>query len=624
MFRRGIGTQTTSISAVWANDGMDKVTQDERRAFDNPSSVINSVWDGTTITQFGAKNEVVSINLIIEAAHATASNVNVSLSNLSGPGGALIRSDQTRSSANLYNWTTTEAELFYIRYLQIKGIGVFLTGDYYDMDSFMPAKMRGTGGYPRPWTTRPNHDKFYPDIAVPLELQQDFTIVSGNNQSIWADIYIPKTVATGVYTGTITIKESGVTTRTIPVSLTVKNFTLPDVPNAKTMLFFDTFEDGKRYGTSLQAQVAQNNYRITHRHKITLFGYSNGAADQPTAAEIQALDGSLFTAANGYAGPGVSTGLGLYVIGAYHFWANQWGGETQSIIQTHTNNWEAWFQANSPSTERFIYLIDESSNYAQTEQWAGWVKNNPGGNILKTFATLYPVNSVNSVPSLSITASVFSYAMNNWPTNVATIEADPLKDFYLYNGQRAGQGSFQTEDDGIALRANPWIQYKHGIDRWFNYHANLWNVYTQYPPRDVFNVAQTFGGTPSNDTTWGLIVPPAQSGNSANGDGVLFYPGTDIVYPANNYDVAGPFMSLRMKYWRRGIQDVDYIAMAAAINPTAVTTIVNAIVPNVLWETPGIGSSGDFWISGTTVGWNETPDDWEAQRLALANIIEGV
>ena len=32
----------------------------------------------------------------------------------------------------------------------------------------------------------------------------------------------------------------------------------------------------------------------------------------------------------------------------------------------------------------------------------------------------------------------------------------------------------------------------------------------------------------------------------------------------------GPFASLRLKLWRRGIQDVDYLTLAAAINPSAV------------------------------------------------------
>ena len=48
-----------NIAQVWANDGGDKVTRDELRATGDPSAVGNSVWDGATISLFGARNEVV-------------------------------------------------------------------------------------------------------------------------------------------------------------------------------------------------------------------------------------------------------------------------------------------------------------------------------------------------------------------------------------------------------------------------------------------------------------------------------------------------------------------------------------------------------------------------------------
>ena len=66
-----------AISAIWANNGADKITRDELRASGNPGSVINRVWDGTEIRLFGARNEVVAFNLCLEAADAAANNVSV-------------------------------------------------------------------------------------------------------------------------------------------------------------------------------------------------------------------------------------------------------------------------------------------------------------------------------------------------------------------------------------------------------------------------------------------------------------------------------------------------------------------------------------------------------------------
>jgi len=114
-------SSSTALTAVWANEGGDKVTQDELRASGHASAVVNSVWDGTCIKVFGAENEVVSFDVVLEAATSKASSVSVSLGNLTGPGGTVIRS-VPRAAGKLFDWTTTEAELFYVRYLQITGL----------------------------------------------------------------------------------------------------------------------------------------------------------------------------------------------------------------------------------------------------------------------------------------------------------------------------------------------------------------------------------------------------------------------------------------------------------------------------------------------------------------------
>src|SRR5207244_4189934 len=119
--------QNSAITAVWVNDGEDKVTQDEVRA-SRGQTVNNSLWNGSTISLFGLKNEVINFNVILEAASASATNVTVTMSNLNGPGGSVIRY-APRSTSNLFDWTTTESELFYVRYLQILGLSQELVGD---------------------------------------------------------------------------------------------------------------------------------------------------------------------------------------------------------------------------------------------------------------------------------------------------------------------------------------------------------------------------------------------------------------------------------------------------------------------------------------------------------------
>jgi len=229
---------------IWANNGEDKITQDELRATANPSSVINSVWDGNKIKLFGARNEVIGFCLVIETPDRAANNVMVQFNKLEGSNNQLIQS-ATASGEGVLNWVNRPIELFYVRYLQIRGIGQLVYEDY--DERHVPERFRrpwtgdgfavdGTG-----WNDRPDHDKFYPDIAVPLELEAPFNIAKGHNQCIWTDIFIPKPTIPGLYTGHIDISSTPNSTIQVPVELTVRNFTLPDKPSLKTMLVLELF-----------------------------------------------------------------------------------------------------------------------------------------------------------------------------------------------------------------------------------------------------------------------------------------------------------------------------------------------------------------------------------------------
>ena len=190
--------------------GSDKVTRDELRARSRESFTHNSVWDGRQIRLFAAANEIVSVNLVIEAADDAASGVQVACSDLTNGSGHRLRSDPARSQQKLFDWTTTEIELFYVRYLQIRGLSQLSYGTYDERQ--IPERLRrpseifGTHGG---WTDRPGADKFFPDIAVPLELVGAFEIAARSNQSVWADIYVPRSAQPGDYAGEITITEQG-------------------------------------------------------------------------------------------------------------------------------------------------------------------------------------------------------------------------------------------------------------------------------------------------------------------------------------------------------------------------------------------------------------------------------
>ena len=630
----------TGISAVWANEGGDKVTQDELRATADPAAVLNSAWDGTTVSLFGARNEVVSFNLVLEAATTEAANVDVSLTLLTGPDGASITTVPA-SGDGVFDYVGRNIELFYVRYLEIQGLSVDLAYEAYYDERHVPERCRrphdgegnatpGTG-----WNDRPCHNKFYPEIAVPLELNTPFTITAGANQAIWGDIYIPKTTPAGIYTGTIKVTEAGAPARQIPIRLRVRDFNLPDLPSARTMLYLGWEDINDRYlgerwpdpGTITYTQaltLSNRHHQLAHRHKVSLIGDYTKPANMDEAW-VDRLNGDLFTAARGYDGVGVGVGNNVYAIGTYGDWP--WAGGDEADMWVNTDAWVNWFDAHpfTTPTDYFLYLIDESDNYPQIEQWSQWVDNNPGpGRRLMTMATIDLPTAELKTPSLDVPTSGAPMGVTAvWQAAADRYTANPDRWFYIYNGSRPMTGSWATEDDGVSPRTLAWAQYKKKIDRWFVWESTYYTNFQCYgyaDPRaftDLYHQAQTFGCYDHDDASTGRA-----GWNYTNGDGVLFYPGTDTRYPADSYGVMGPFASLRLKQWRRGIQDVDYLALAVAINPARVAEIVDDIIPKVMWEY-GVDNPDDPTYVRTDISWSTDPDVWEAARAELADIIEG-
>ncbi len=630
-------TVSKRISALWANDGGDKVPQEEIRVKGTTPAPKNSVWTGDKVKLFAAKNEVVAFNVVLEAANLTAENVSVAFSKLTGPRGAIIGSVPALHD-HVFDWTQRNIELFYVRYLKIEGLSGFsyqaIGGDERAVPKAMRRPWTGNGEPKGGWNDRPNAGKSYPEIAVPFELVKKFDIARGQSQSIWVDIYVPRFAEPGLYKGVLTVSENGRKSADVPVELQVRGFALPEVPSSKTMLYLG-YEDlvmryfGKpRLKKDSESEknfqlIRDRHFQLAHRHKISLIDSNRGSSptdgDSPRAEWMSRLDGSLFTPLHGYEGPGAYTGNGIYAVGAYDSWS--WKqDDDETIMHEHADRWSHWFKTYFPDTEYFLYLIDESTDYVQTQKWATWLKSNPGeGKAMKSFATIPLPEALVDVPALDISASWLAFGDRPvWDKAVTEANATSKK-FYAYNGKRPGSGSFATEDDGVALRELPWGQYKLGVDRWFFWESTYYQDFQKDGGRqnDLFHDARTMGRIDHVDP----IVGKSGYDNS-NGDGVLFYPGTDMVFPDDSYGVAGPIASLRMKHWRRGIQDVDYLTLASKIDPVRVKAIVDATVPKVLWEN-GVDDPKDPTSVHADISWSTDPDVWEATRAQLADIIEG-
>ncbi len=218
----------------------------------------NAVWDSATATVDlpAGRNEVVAFQLIIERLAESLSNVSVAGSDLVGPGGATIP-------------TAEYLELFKLHYVSDDGV-------------------------------------YYPDPAIPLSapFAGTFDVPSVNNpggvcQSVWADLYVPRTADAGTYTGTISI-DCDQLDDPLNISLTVRvhPVTIPD----KSTFLLDLNGYGNKWSSeSSRYQV----FQLCHKHRAvpnTLpYGWTGGVNEDRapvlsgTGASTTIDDWSLFT-----------------------------------------------------------------------------------------------------------------------------------------------------------------------------------------------------------------------------------------------------------------------------------------------------------------------------------------
>ena len=681
-------TLTTNIQ-VWANDGGDKVVQEDIRSFTG-GDTLNATWNGEVIRTFGSRNEVVSFNVVVDNNSVDASEVAVEFSKLTNNDYTL---ETTNTSTDaLFDWTERPIEVFAVGYLRIHGlsrVGYQLYDETHipeamrrPFQNFQPAAPAVGSGL---WEDRPNHDKSYPDIAQPLEIRGTARVPSGNSQSFWVDVYLPKDAPAGVLTGFLDVEVDGVVLQTIPVEVLVADLTLPDERAAKTMVHMEGGPIVDRYFLGPQGgvladdqdqayrQVIDNHFKLAWRHGVSLIDLNQLVPDKqvppnkPNEDWEVRLNGGLYTAAQGYDGPGQNLAHDVFSVGSYTSWASWWDlrrfdpeannifdptaplTELRRELEFRTDAWETWFQDNAPDTDRFLFVDDEpTGSFVNTGpllpiEFANlvseFVAENPGpGGNLDTFVTASPLKYDTELPTTSILAAVIAQGQTEtWEQATTAINDSPDRRFFMYNGQRPASGTFVIEDDGVALRELAWGQYKLGISRWLYWNLNYWNNFLagpatrnlaevdplgpQYRNRsqtNVFKSAHTFGRHDFRDP----VLGEAGRFNYSNGDGVLMYPGTDLVFPAENRGIDGPIASLRLKHWRRGIQDVQYLAMAMEFDPVATQAIIDSIVPAVMWEI-GVTDENDPSFVNLPPSWSNDPEVWERARAELINLLMG-
>jgi len=588
-----------SITGVWAIGDGEKVYRYETN---HPGKRGNSVWDGKTIRLKGLYNEVLAFQVIVEADSLGAEAVEVVVD----PPAHVSTGSLIGASGGVKYGPRGTIEVFSEHYIHVRRPN---TRCWFFGPASAPKKM--TGWIPDaliPPDARPDRGGLPLDIPRTKQevIRRHNTLEikpapERQNQGFWVDLYLPrdKDYPAGLYRGAVRVFERGVQKARLPLEVTLLPHYLPDENHSNVWLFGSNRVVNRYFPELSPEEVERMLKHAAHRHRIDLVGGS-AVHRSPFDAELLAaykpyLDGSAFTPAAGYHGPGEGCGEKLFPIGMY---GSPVLGSAKEQVQKQADLWVEWFEKNAPGVRYFWYIIDEPGEvqFPWIAERACWVHDNPGpGSRLPVFTTRDYTEAL--AEHIDIWAS-------NRGVNLEKLPGVKARggDIWFYNGIRPLDGTVILEAAAVDFRMKAWVKYLYQLDTWFLWEGTHWQHNPQGPKAYLH---QRIFSEPATFINWSLRY--------ANGNGIVFYPGRMPFYPEEDRGLMRLLGSIRLKNIRRGQQDYEIMRLAEQkAGRRKVLEIVKSVVPRALkevgWDEP--------------LPWSERGDDYDRAREKLLELLE--
>jgi glycosyl hydrolase family 123 len=565
-----------SVQQTWVvNDG-EKVERDD---LNNPNMSSNSAWDGQKIKLFGARNEIIAFQLIVQAGADGIKQLTVALPELRQQGGA-GRITYAPPAADPTNYVGRPIQLFSVNYMHVETPShadwVFAPGS--------PAAPKDPTGW-KPVQLVPENARNGRG-GFPLQVER------ATNQAVWVEIYTNRDLPAGIYRGTVSVNADG-KKHAIPVELELFDFTLPDQNSMQAMVYYESLQPVLYQGRNLDPQY----HRFAHRQRVELVH----AYDIKTAtAAKDRFNGEDFTRGRGYEGPG--EGEGNRIIPRTFYGPGKDFDERASAWR-QSDAWMTFLAENFPAVITFLYLPDEPgrSEYDYIRKLAENIHSNPGpGKALPIFVTKHYVKELDG------SIDIWDTGPLGYDIERAYEERSRGRKYWIYNGGRPAAGAIVIDAPATDSRATIWACFKHGIDSYFYWHGVHW----QHNRQKVGERRQNIWANPITFDNRGQPNKPLDDQGYINGDGVLIYPGEEKLHPEQDRGIAGPINTVQLANFRRGLQDHQYLTLARKLGLTPlINETLQAVVPRV------------FSDAKDTVSFAETGNQYERARYQLAQAI---
>jgi len=599
-------------------DDIAKPTKDQADVQSSPT-----VFDGVKIVLKGAGNEVVAFQLLLQAKEKVT-GINVRMA----PFDSKIQ---------------PQCELFLEFYQKI------LRGGY----------GWGTGRGALPW-----QNKRYPDPLIPLvdpyapahgEIAQGFTLdpTNGPNQGVWVDVFIPKDFPAGSYKSVLSVEAAG-TKREIPVSLQVYNFSLPDETHCDCYgELYGLDSDEKKFKDDPEGAWAlyRRFIQMGHAHRFLPLLVSgsgpapyartvntNGVQERLSAFQQklilkdkltwvdfdqwgkyygEVLDGTLFTREQGYAGPCEKTPPSFFQAPFPELWSGGCGYMKENggalddpmrrfYANSASNFWNYVQSRKWDQTRFFCYIFDECDGGVDKGAETGKSRNAQVHRTMKDVQDAIDQGAgpgrINMMwtshtrPGLWVgTSDDISDIIRWWVPNAAAYDVDFFRNlrarkssetFWFYHDGQPAIGNHSVNETGIDLMTWGLMCWKYKVNGSF-----WWSMLNSWRPQHIFE------------------DPCYSDGDDRWGNGTLVYPGKRLAVVGFKA-IDGPVASFRMKSFRRGQQDYEYLWLLSQRKGSTIEA--DALLDKVIQA--GLSKADGL----KTPGWSQDPADWYKLRADAA------
>lgn len=403
-----------------------------------------------------------------------------------------------------------------------------------------------------------------PDALLPIAVDArpvapPPAVPAGATGTFWIDVDVPSDAPPGRYSGSATLDGDGASLARFPIAIDVRPTPLP-YRAAGVFIFYEAERLALRMPGGDAAAVERQLWQLLHAHHVDALAPLARASDVEHLAS--AYDGSWFSPAAGYHGPGTGRPPAIVALGAYGMLGAPSPDSLARVDQ---------MVGRLPvGPQLFLYAIDESCSSPRAADWRQAFAAHPPPRPVAVAQTCSDPPARQPVDIPMVLAESFARGM---PADARAAG----RHAFIYNGMMPRTGTLMLDADPRGLVANGWIAAAMAIERWFYWESIFWSDDNRggHGPIDPFRTAETFHNN---------------EGDSALGDGLLLYPGRlGAPFAASSLGTDAVFPSLRLKAIRRGIEDAALIALAAREHPEETARVVTRALPAALDEADPAG-----------------------------------